>query len=68
MVKNPPPAVIVKEAKAEGWRRTVGNVSDFTQDVVSADLFIALWWTDQGLADHGDVDFGTDAAAGWLRA
>lgn len=50
----------------EGQRPTIGDVSDFTQDVVSADLFIALWWADEGLADHGDVDFGTYTAAGRL--
>lgn len=43
------------------------SAGDFTQDVVSADLFISLWWADKGLADHGNVDFGTDTPAGWLR-
>lgn len=48
-------------------KRTIGDVGDFTEDVVSADLFISLWWADQGLADHGDVDFGTNTSAGRLR-
>lgn len=50
-----------------GRTHTVGDVGDFTQDVVSADLFVSLWWADEGLTDHGDVDFGTDAPAGRLR-
>lgn len=45
---------------------TVGDVGDFTQDVVPADLSVALWWTDQGLTDHGDVDFGADASTAHL--
>lgn len=40
---------------------TVGNVGDLTKYVVSADLFIPFWWADQRLADHSDIDFGTDA-------
>lgn len=48
-------------------QRTIGDVGDFTQDVVSADLFISLWWADEGLADHGNVDFGADTPARWLR-
>lgn len=39
---------------------TIGNIGDLTKDVVSADLFVTLWWADQRLADHGDIDFGTD--------
>lgn len=46
--------------------RTVGNVCDFAQDVVSANLFVTLWWTDQGLTDHGDVDFSTNTSVVWL--
>lgn len=45
----------------------IGNIGDFTQDVVSADLFIALWWANQGLTDHGNVDFGTNTPVGWLE-
>lgn len=48
-------------------RLTVGNVGDFTEDVVPAYLFVAFWWAHQCLADHGDVDFGTNAAVGWLE-
>lgn len=57
---------LFSESKGQRWRRTIGDISDFTQDVVSADLFITLWWADKGLADHGDVDFGTYTAAGRL--
>lgn len=49
-------------------RLTIGNVGDLTKDVVSADLFVALWWAHQCLADHGDVDFSTNAAVSGLRA
>lgn len=45
---------------------TVGNISDFTRDVVPANLFVPFWWTDQGLTDHGNVDFGSDTPAGRL--
>lgn len=48
-------------------RLTVGNVGDLTEDVVPAYLFVAFWWAHQCLADHGDVDFGTNAAVGWLE-
>lgn len=50
-----------------GEALTVGNVSDFTEDVVPADLSIALWWADQCLADHGHVDFGTNTAVCGLK-
>lgn len=39
---------------------TIGNVGNLTEDVVSADLFVALWWTNESLADHGNIDFGTN--------
>lgn len=42
---------------------TIGYISYFTEDIVSADLFVALWWTDERLADHGHIDFGTDTPA-----
>lgn len=57
----------VKWCQRHRWTRTIGDVGDFTQDVVSADLFISLWWADEGLADHGNVDFGADTPARWLR-
>lgn len=44
-----------------GKALTIGNVGDLTKDVVSADLFITLWWADQRLADHSNIDFGTNA-------
>lgn len=43
-----------------GEALTIGNIGDLTKDVVSADLFITLWWADQRLADHSDIDFGTN--------
>lgn len=46
---------------------TIGNIGDFAQDVVSADRFVSLWWTDQGLTDDGDVDFGTHTSAVGLQ-
>lgn len=48
----------------KGDRRapTIGNVGDLTKYVVPADLFIPFWWADQRLADHSDVDFGTDTS------
>lgn len=47
-------------------KHTIGNIGDSTQDVLSADLFISLWWADKGLADHCNVDFGTNTPAAWL--
>lgn len=46
---------------------TVGNISDLTQDVVSAYLLVALRWADQCLADHGNIDFGTNAPVCGLK-
>lgn len=48
------------EVNSESETHTICNIGDFTQDVVSADFFISLWWADEGLTDHGDVDFSTD--------
>lgn len=48
------------------WTHTIGDVGDFTQDVVSADLLISLWWAYQGLTDHANVDFGTNTPVAWL--
>lgn len=51
---------------SEDWCRSptswvyIGNVGNLTEDVVSADLFVALWWTNESLADHGNIDFGTN--------
>lgn len=41
---------------------TIGDVRDLAEDVISAYLFITLWWTNQCLTDHGDIDFGTNTA------
>lgn len=49
-------------------RLTIGNVGDLTKDVVSADLFVPLWWANQCLADHGNIDFGTNTPVGGLKA
>lgn len=57
----------LKPSNSKWIKRTIGDVGDFTEDVVPADLFVSLWWADQGLTDHGDVDFGTDTPAGRLR-
>ena len=46
---------------------TIGDICDLAQYVISADLFVALWWADQRLTDHGNVDFGTDTPAAWLK-
>lgn len=51
----------------EGHTLTVGNICDLTQDVVSAYLFVALRWADQCLADHGNIDFGTNTLVCGLR-
>lgn len=46
---------------------TIGNVGDLAKYVVSADLFIPFWRADQRLADHSDIDFGTDASICGLK-
>lgn len=46
---------------------TVGHVGDLAQDVVSANLLIALWGAHQRLTDHGHVDFGTNTPVGGLQ-
>lgn len=58
---------VVKLSPRQTQTRTIGDVGDFTQNVVSADLFISLWWADECLADHGNVDFGTDTPAWRLQ-
>lgn len=65
-VGDPPPSGGILIKSSTMVTHTIGNVGDFTQDVVSADLFIALWWADQGLTDHADVDFGSDTLVGRL--
>lgn len=52
---------LISKPYSAGEALTIGNVGDLTKDVVSADLFITLWWADQRLADHSNIDFGTNA-------
>lgn len=50
-----------------GEALTIGNVGDLAKDVVSADLFITLWRAHQRLADHGNIDFGTNTPVCGLK-
>lgn len=46
---------------------TISNIGNLTKDVVSTDLFITLWWADKRLADHSDIDFGTNTPISGLK-